>query len=120
MRFKLDENLDVRAKAALSAAGHEVATVVDQDLSGAPDVVIAEAVGAEGRILVTLDRGFADLRSYPPGTHPGIVVLRLRRQGLASVTAALELLAGYEGLAEIGGLTVIVSDAAVRVRRVEP
>ncbi len=48
------------------------------------------------------------------------MVLRLHRQGLTSVTAALELLAGYEGLAEIGGCTVIVSDASVRVRRAEP
>jgi hypothetical protein len=66
------------------------------------------------------DKGFADLWAYPPGSHPGIVVLRLRRQGLASVTAALDLLAAYEGLAEIGGCIVIVTDAAVRVRRAEP
>jgi hypothetical protein len=82
--------------------------------------VVADAVRAEGRILVTLDRGFADLRAYPPGSHPGIVVLRLHLQGLTSVTAALQLLAGYEGLAEIGGCTVIVGDASVRVRRAEP
>ena len=119
MRFKLDENIDVRAEAALSSAGHDVATVVGQDLGGATDTVIAEAVGAEGRILVTLDRGFADLRTYPPGSHPGLVVLRLRRQGLASLTAALELLAAYENLAGIGGCIVIVSDAGVRVRRAE-
>ena len=119
MRFKLDENLDVRAEAALSAAGHDVATVVGQGLGGALDPVIAETVRTEGRILVTLDRGFADLRAYPPGTHPGIVVLRVRRQGLPSVTAALELLAAYDGLAGIGGCTVIVTDASVRVRRPE-
>lgn len=82
MRFKLDENLDVRAEAALSSAGHDVATVVGQGLGGATDSAIAQAVGVEGRVLVTLDRGFADLRAYPPGTHPGIVVLRPRRQGL--------------------------------------
>lgn len=117
MRFKLDENIDVRAEAALSGAGHDVATVVGQDLGGATDPVVADAAGVEGRILVTLDRGFADLRAYPPGTHPGIVVLRLHRQGLAGVTAALELLAAYEGLAEVGGSIVIVSDASVRVRR---
>ena len=34
--------------------------------------------------------------AYPPGSHPGIVVLRPHRRGLTSVTAALELLAGYE------------------------
>lgn len=119
MRFKLDENVDIRAEAALSGAGYDVATAASQSLGGAADPVIADAVGAEGRILVTLDRGFADLRAYPPGSHPGIVVLRLRRQGLASVTAALELLVAYEGLAGIGGCIVIVSDAGVRVRRTE-
>ncbi len=56
MRFKLDENVDVRAEAPLSATGHDVATVVGQDLGGAADPVVAEAVRAEGRILVTLDR----------------------------------------------------------------
>jgi len=119
VRFKLDENVDVRVEVALSGAGHDVATVVGQALGGAVDPVIARTVAAEERILITLDRGFADLRSYPPGTHPGIVVLRLRRQSLTSVTAALELLAAYEGLADIAGCTVIVTDAAIRVRRAE-
>ena len=70
MRFKLDENVDVRAEATLSAAGHNVATVVGQDLGGALDPVVAEAVRAEERILVILDRGFADLRAYRPAPTP--------------------------------------------------
>ena len=76
MRFKLDENIDVRAAAVLEQAGHDVATVVGQRLAGAVDTVVAEAVRVEDRILVTLDRGFGDLRTYPPGAHPGIVLLR--------------------------------------------
>ena len=35
------------------------------------------------------------------------------------MTAALELLAAYEGLAGLGGCTVIVSDASLWVRRPE-
>ncbi|MGH9070504.1 MAG: DUF5615 family PIN-like protein [Acidimicrobiales bacterium] len=89
MRFKLDENIDVRAKATLAGAGHDVATVAEEGLSGATDPVIAATVAREDRVLVSFDRGFGDLRAYPPGTHPGIVVLRLRSQDLASVTAAL-------------------------------
>lgn len=117
MRFKLDENIDVRAAAVLEEAGHDVATVVDQDLGGTADTVVAEAVSAEGRILVTLDRGFGDLRTYPPGSHSGIVLLRLRRQALASVRSGLELLLRYEDLPTITGCTVIVRGATVRVRR---
>ena len=49
MRFKLDENIGVRAEAALSGAGHDVTTVAGQDLGGATDPAIAEAVGVPQR-----------------------------------------------------------------------
>jgi hypothetical protein len=62
VRFKLDENIDVRAGTVLAEAGHDVATVAGQYLGGAVDAVIADAVRSENRILVTLDRGFGDLR----------------------------------------------------------
>jgi hypothetical protein len=29
---------------------------------------------------VTLDLDFADIRTYPPDEHPGLIVLRLARQ----------------------------------------
>jgi predicted nuclease of predicted toxin-antitoxin system len=120
VRFKLDENIDVRAATVLAEAGHDVATVADQGLGGAVDAVVAEAVRSEDRILVTLDRGFGDLRSYPPGSHPGIVVLRLRRQARTSVNEALLFLLGYEDLPAIAGCTVIVDGGTVRVRRPAP
>jgi predicted nuclease of predicted toxin-antitoxin system len=103
VRFKLDENIDVRAGTVLAEAGHDVATVAGQYLGGAVDAVIADAVRSENRILVTLDRGFGDLRTYPPGSHPGIVVLRVRRQARTSVNAALLFLLRYEDLPPITG-----------------
>ncbi len=45
------------------------------------------------------------------------MVLRLRRQALAGVRAALALLLAYEEVETISGCTVIVGDATVRVRR---
>jgi predicted nuclease of predicted toxin-antitoxin system len=30
--------------------------------------------------LITMDMGFADLTAFPPGTHPGVLVLRLEDQ----------------------------------------
>lgn len=117
MKFKLDENVDVRAAAVLGAAGHDVTTVVDQDLGGSEDPDIAQVVAREDRILVTLDRGFGDIRRYPPGAHPGIVLLRLRRQARPQVEAALRLLLGYEELPSLAGCTFIVTAGTVRVRR---
>lgn len=48
MRFKLDENIDIRAAAVFEQAGHDAATVAGQDLGGATDIVVAQAVNAEG------------------------------------------------------------------------
>src|SRR5437764_12425695 len=65
MKIKLDENMPGVAVAIQAAHGHEVVTVVDESLAGARDPTIAQAAAIEGRMLVTMDRGFADIRSYP-------------------------------------------------------
>jgi predicted nuclease of predicted toxin-antitoxin system len=80
VRFKIDENLPVELAEELRAAGDEAATVGDQQLVGASDRRLSEACKIEGRIFVTLDLDFAAIRTYPPGEHPGPIVLRLLRQ----------------------------------------
>lgn len=77
MRFKLDENLPTEAADLLAGAGHDAVSVLDQNLGGAGDPVIATACAEENRTLVTLDTDFADIRAYPPGESSGIIVLRL-------------------------------------------
>ena len=88
MKFKLDENLPVSSTAILASAGHDVDTVTDEDLAGAPDRDVVAAATTAGRILVSLDRGLGDIRAYPPGSHTGIVVLRLTDQSAASAIAS--------------------------------
>lgn len=78
-RFKLDENLPPEGATIFRSAGHDCHTVYDEDLSGAHDGTIARACHSEQRILVTLDLDFSDIRTYPPGSHSGIIVLRPRR-----------------------------------------
>jgi predicted nuclease of predicted toxin-antitoxin system len=64
----------------LHAADHDAATVNQQALSGQADLRIAEVCLAEGRVLVTLDLDFSDVRIYPPDRYPGFMVLRVLRQ----------------------------------------
>ncbi len=80
MRFKTDENLPVEFAELLTQAGYEAVTVVSQGLQGKPDPVIVDACMREGRVLVTLDLGLADIRAYPPHQYPGFLVLRVRQQ----------------------------------------
>ena len=80
MKFKIDENLPAEAAEILKSAGFEAHTVGDENLSGADDETVANASRSEGRILVTLDLDFANIRAHPPGEHTGIVVLRVKHQ----------------------------------------
>ena len=80
MRFKIDENLPVEVARLLREAGHEAATVRDQAMTGATDARLVSICREEDRLLMTLDTDFADIRAYPPGMAPGLVVLRLKRQ----------------------------------------
>ncbi|HYZ55022.1 MAG TPA: DUF5615 family PIN-like protein [Streptosporangiaceae bacterium] len=89
MKFKLDENLPASSSAILAHAGHDVDTVIDEGLAGAPDQDVVAAATAAGRILISLDRGLGDIRAYPPGNHAGIVVLRLPDQSAATASKAI-------------------------------
>ena len=80
MRFKLDENLPLQLKGLFAESGHDAVTVLDEAMGGATDTDVASVCLAEERILVPQDKDFADIRTYPPGQYPGIVVIRLASQ----------------------------------------
>ncbi|MBI4194537.1 MAG: DUF5615 family PIN-like protein [Betaproteobacteria bacterium] len=96
MRFKLDENLEGRLTALLTARGHEADSVLAEGLGGASDERLFAKCAEDRRVLVTLDLDFADPLRFPPAGGPGIMVLRPRRNTLAMIretlTAALPAL----------------------------
>ncbi len=77
MKLKLDENLPVTLATRLARRGYDVDTVRDEGLLGRPDETVWRAAQAEGRFLVTQDLDFSDRRKFSPGTHHGILLVRL-------------------------------------------
>lgn len=120
MKLKLDENLSRHLKQTLGAFRHDVTTVADEGLLSQPDTVIAVAARQEGRILLTLDVEFADLRKYPPGNHPGIVLFRPKSFGPLSVNALVEAFVRDTDLRMLAGCVVVVEPSRIRVRRPLP
>jgi len=120
VNFKLDENTPRRVVALLSGYGHEVVTVADGGLAGSDDLLVAQAAAQEGRMVITLNRRFADIRLHPPGQHPGILVLRLPDQSSALVETALSSFPEQHNVEGMVGCIVVVEPALVRVRRPGP
>ena len=116
MKFKLDENLPVSSAAILARAGHDVDTVGEEGLSGAPDPEVVAAATAAGRVLISLDVGLADIRAYSPGSHAGIVVLRLTDQSAAAVSMALSDLATAAAADSLAGAVAVLQRGLLRIR----
>jgi len=117
VKLKLDENLPHDLATALRGDGHDVHTVVDEQLAGESDPVVVAAATDEGRILLTLDRGVGDLRRYPPGSHAGILILRPVAQDPESILGLIQRLVRTHPLDELRGCVVIVEPRKVRIRR---
>ena len=117
MRIKLDENVPADLAESLADIGHDVDTVVGEGLRGRLDAIVWDAARAEQRFFITQDLDFSDVRAFQPGSHPGVMVVRLhaptRRRLLDRVRAVIDSI----DIATWAGCLVVVSDHRIRVRR---
>lgn len=117
MRCKIDENLPAEAADLLRAGGHECHTVFDEQLGGEVDARVYDRCRREGRVLLTLDLDFSDIRSYPPHESPGIVVLRLAEPDRDRVLRLVrQVLMAFDRDAVAQSLW-IVEENRIRIRR---
>ena len=117
LRLKIDEDLPVAVAEVLRESGHDAVTVLEQAMGGWKDDAVWEAVQSEHRFLVTADKGFADVRTYPPGTHFGILLLRPDDDGVRPLTDLIRLVLASHNLSEFAGIIAVVTPRGIRVRR---
>src|SRR5262245_61223728 len=77
MRIKLDENMPAGLKLKLERLGHDVDTSPAEGLAGRADAEVGQAAQAAGRFFVTQDLDFSDVRQFMPGSHAGLLLVRL-------------------------------------------
>ena len=119
MRILLDENLPVRLTRALRALGHDVEHVYTRELSGRPDPEVMALAQSEARFLITSDRRFADARVFAPGTHAGLLFIRLKHPARRALFDKVRMIFETENVESWRGCFVVVSDRKLRVRRPE-
>lgn len=119
MRIKLDENLGSRIAELFRSAGHDVATVYEQELTSAPDSWVFSACLKESRVLVTLDLDFANPLRFDHSRSDGVAVLRVPTlPGRSDLDEGVQTLIAALSEAEITGKLWIVE--RTRVRTYEP
>jgi predicted nuclease of predicted toxin-antitoxin system len=114
---KVDEDLQRAAAQMLREQGYDAVRVIDQQMGGWKDPPLWKVVQEENRFLVTADKGFADIRAYPPGTHAGILLLRPDEDGIRPIIELLtKVLVSYK-LDELAGSVTVVTPRGIRIRR---
>lgn len=116
-RLKVDEDLPCEIADLLSAHGHDAATVAAQGWTGMADIILWPRVQNERRWLVTADKGFADLRRFPPGSHAGVILLRAQQESRRAYLSLAAMALDHLILDELAGAIVVVSYRGIRIRR---
>jgi predicted nuclease of predicted toxin-antitoxin system len=116
MRFKIDENLPKEIAEDLRAAGHDADTVPEQGMTGAADSVVLARVQAEARTILTLDKGIADVRAYPPDQFAGIILFRPHTTARAATLTFVRQHLPTLLLENLSGHLYVVSEVGIRRR----
>jgi len=117
MKIKLDENLPARLVSLLAVLGHDVDTVPQQGLRASLDPPVWDAAQRNGRFLITQDLDFSDVRRFAPGTHHGLLLVRLHSPGREALVRRVVYLFEHENAASWNRCFVVATDSKVRVLR---
>jgi predicted nuclease of predicted toxin-antitoxin system len=115
--LKLDENLSQAHVDFLNGAGYSAERVTDEGLSGADDAAVWQRAVSEGRFFITLDLDFADVRRFPPGTHPGMLLLRPRNRSRDAVLEILQRVVREQPLHTLTNCFAVADFNHTRIRR---
>lgn len=117
MRIKLDENLPAGLIEVLAKLGHDVDSVPQEALSGQPDANVWDATQAAQRFLVTQDLDFSDVRHFAPGTHEGILLVRLSNPSRRHLIERIQGIFSVEAVETWRQCFVVVTDLKIRIQR---
>lgn len=76
-KFLADECTFVQTVMLMRNLGFDVQRIQQLGMTGAEDGEVFEKAQDLKVVLVTNDKGFGDIRQYPPSSHCGMIVLKM-------------------------------------------
>jgi len=117
VKIKLDENLPTSLVDLLSALGHDADTVKMEHLNGHLDPEIWQAAQRENRFLITQDLDFSDIRQFKPGSHCGLLLVRLTKPGRKALFERIRQLFRTEATESWWGCFIVATEVKLRIHR---
>jgi predicted nuclease of predicted toxin-antitoxin system len=117
VKFLADENIPPVIIEFIRKRGFNIEDVYKIGKPGLSDEGIMEIARAEGRILITFDKHFADIINYPPYSHHGVIRIRIHPPLISSLIEAFERFLEKFDLSKFEGTLVVLERNGFRVRR---
>jgi predicted nuclease of predicted toxin-antitoxin system len=92
-------------------------TRVWEGVAGCGDSQIWRSAQSAQRFFLTQDLDFSDMRKFAPGSHQGLLFLRLRLPGRLALSRRLVDVFRHEEVNSWAGCFVLVTDSKIRVHR---
>jgi len=116
MKIKLDENIPATVAELLTSLGHDADTVPQEGLTGQDDQTVWRASQEAGRFLITQDLDFSDIRAFKPGTHCGLLVIRLTNPARSHLIKHIHDIFKTEAIEDWEGCFIVTTERKIRVQ----
>lgn len=117
MKIKIDEDLPKTVTELVRELFPDTASVLEEGISGTLDPELWEITQKEERFLITGDKGFANIRKHPPGTHFGVLLLRPDGEGIPQMKQLIEEVLRSSILEKLAGCIGVATPGRLRIRR---
>jgi predicted nuclease of predicted toxin-antitoxin system len=115
MKILVDEHIPLMTVRTLRVMGHDVHDIRGTQNEGMQDDALWAMAQQEERLLITMDKGFAQYRAAP---HYGVLIVRLRRPNRQEIHARIMQAMKQFADQEWPGLLVTMRDVAQSTWRV--
>jgi predicted nuclease of predicted toxin-antitoxin system len=117
IQFLLDENISPAVGQFFRDKGFQVKEVRELLSPGAQDDAVMALARQERMILVTFDKHFSNLLAYPPGSHDGIIRIRIHPPLIGEIINAFNQLFERFDIKTMEGSLLVLEREGFRVRR---
>ena len=116
MKFLVDVNIPPKVTAYIESLGHDVKSLVQEQLSNIPDERVMELALNEERTIITFDKHFGNILRYPPQNTAGIILLRIHPPLIEKIISAFDRFFKRYGETSLKGRLIVLSDKEYRMR----